>query len=160
MALEFRIYVASSWRNKRLDPIVASLRAAGFSAYDFREFEHGVPAFNWTDIDPNWQNWDAETFREMLNHPLALRGYDRDMSELKSCSALLLVLPCNRSAHLELGFAIGARKPTALLLENGEPELMYRAVDRLCVNMEEVCEFFDVQRDAAEDAAREAVGRG
>lgn len=155
MATEFRIYVASSWRNKKLDIIVGSLRAAGFSAYDFREYDERGAAFNWTDIDPNWQTWDAGTFRERLNHPRALAGFDRDMGELRNAAALLLVLPCNRSAHLELGYAIGSGKPTAVLLENGEPELMYRAVDRLCLNMEEVVDFFACQ--AAFRAQRQYV---
>ena len=44
--------------------------------------------------------------------------------------AFVLLMPCGRSAHLEAGWAIGAGKPTAILLSAGEPELMYKMADR------------------------------
>lgn len=139
-----RIYVASSWRNKKLDIVIGSLRAAGLNCYDFREYDARGAAFNWTDIDPDWQTWSPEQFRANLLHPIAKRGFNRDMHELSGCAALLLVLPCNRSAHLELGYAVGAGKPTAVLLEPGqEPELMYAAVDKLCVDVTEAAAFLN-----------------
>ena len=54
--------------------------------------------------------------------------------------AFVLVMPCGRSAHLELGWAAGAGKPTAILLSDGEPELMYKMVDDICVSIDEVIE--------------------
>ena len=50
-----RIYVASSWRNKRLDKIVAELREAGHEVFDFRE----TRGFSWSKVDPGWQKWSA-----------------------------------------------------------------------------------------------------
>jgi len=45
----------------------------------------------------------------------------------------VLVLPCGRSAHLELGWAAGQGKRTAILLDGPQvtPELMYKMVDHI-----------------------------
>lgn len=65
-------------------------------------------------------------FREALEHPNAVEGLERDESALRSADATVLVMPCGRSAHLELGVAIGLGQRTAILLpRESEPELMY-----------------------------------
>ena len=119
------IYVASSWRNPRQPGIVQALRAAGHEVYDFR----GHGDFHWSDIDPQWESWTPADAAEALRHPIAQRSFALDMEALKACDALVLVMPCGRSGHLELGYAIGAGKRTAVLLEDGEPELMWAAAD-------------------------------
>jgi hypothetical protein len=123
---------------RRVKVAATYLRANGFEVYDFTEDDDNGAAFNWTDIDSEWQGWGAETFRDKLWHPTADRGFDRDFNELKACDALVLLLPCGRSAHLELGYAIGAGKPTVVVLVDGEPELMYRAVGHLALDLDEV----------------------
>ncbi len=123
------IYVASSWRNARQPEIVVALRAAGLEVYDFRNPEEGDGGFHWSDIDPNWQHWSPSEFINALEHPLARKGFATDMLALESCDTLVLVMPCGRSAHLEAGFAQGAGRNTAILLSDGEPELMYKMVD-------------------------------
>lgn len=48
----------------------------------------------------------------------------------------VLVLPCGRSAHLELGWAAGHGKRTAILLNGDhEPELMVKMVDHLATDL-------------------------
>lgn len=130
-----RIYVASSWRNARQPAIVELLRSLGNEVYDFRNPAPGNDGFRWSEIDPAWQAWDAESFRAALEHPVARAGFALDMNALRDCHACVLVLPCGRSAHLELGWACGYGKRTAVLLEGkNEPELMYRMVDALCAD--------------------------
>lgn len=138
------IYVASSWLNQEITAVIQALRGVGHEVYDFRE-EDG---FSWRDVDPAWQTWSPAVFREQLaSSSLAIRGFERDMVNLRAADALVLVLPCGRSAHLELGYAIGAGKPTVILLAPGEPELMYRAASRLCISIEEVLEYFNGKRE-------------
>ena len=135
------IYVASSWRNDYYEGVLAVLRAAELPFYDFRHPIPGNDGFHWREIDPNWQQWNAPHYRHALAHPTAEEGFRYDMDALKACDMLLLVLPCGRSAHLELGYAIGAGKATVLYWPLGlmmEPELMYKAVDHLCLTMGEV----------------------
>jgi len=133
-----KIYVASSWRNDNQQNVVVALRAGGHLVYDFRNPDHGGGGFHWSDIDPDWQQWSPEKFREGLEHDVAASGFGSDMDAMKWADACVLVMPCGRSAHLELGWFVGAGKRTVILLEDGEPELMYRMVDHLCIDLGEV----------------------
>lgn len=134
------IYVASSWRNAMQPQVVRALREAGHEVYDFRQpDERGVEGgFSWREIDPDWQSWSPAKFRELVHHPIASVGFYRDFEAMQKADACVLVMPCGRSAHLELGWCAGARKRTLILLTHGEPELMYRIADRLCLSIAEV----------------------
>ena len=132
------IYVASSWRNDRQPEVVERLRAAGHVVYDFRHPEDGDDGFHWSEIDPAWKSWTPPQFREALSHPIAVAGFGKDMQALSASSACVLVMPCGRSAHLELGHANGAGKPTAILLSDGEPELMYGMADLVTDSLDEI----------------------
>ena len=129
-----RIYVASSWRNDFQPKVVAALHFDGHQVYDFKDAD----GFHWSEIDPNWKQWTPEEFVEALQHPAARRGYLRDMTALGKCDLCVLVMPCGRSAHLEAGVAVGAEKPTAVLLSDGEPELMYRMFDLATPHFSEI----------------------
>jgi len=137
-----RIYVTSSWRNEtRQQAVVAALRAAGHDVYDFRNPAPGDHGFSWRQCADSEQLKDPRRFRdEVLEHPVALAGFDKDMRALDSADATVLVLPCGRSAHLELGYAVGDNQRTIVLLDDpmSEPELMYLMCDELCTTVEEV----------------------
>lgn len=174
-----RIYVASSWRNEeRQQYAVRILKACGHEVYDFREPKEGERGFNWSEIDPEWQQWNAEQFIAALDHPIAKKGFALDLEALATAHACLLVMPCGRSAHLELGYCRGARMPTAIWLEDSyaEPELMYKLCELVTpdlapvvqwakkarqrwqqlVNLENTAEWNRAQ-ERRERAAREAI---
>ena len=133
-----KIYVASSWRNPLQPTVVDVLRQAGHEVYDFRNPPNGT-GFAWSEIDPDWQAWRAVDYREMLMHPRAEEGYASDFDAMKWADCCVLVLPCGRSAHLELGWSVGAGKRTIILTRDGEePELMAKMADAICVSLEEV----------------------
>lgn len=138
-----KIYVASSWKNKRQPLVVETLRLVGrHEVYDFRHPVSGDYGFSWRQcVDDISALVDPCRYRdEVLQHPAAQRGFDYDMSALEACDALVLVLPSGRSAHLELGWAAGAGKRTIVLLDDplGEPELMYLACTSLVTSFEEL----------------------
>ncbi len=137
-----KVYVASSWRNARQPEVVQAIRAAGHQVYDFRNPNEGNrepdQCFHWSDIDPDWQSWSPLQFVGALDHPLAIKGYLRDYEALESADAVVLVMPCGRSAHLELGFGVGMNKLSIILLSDGEPELMYKMVPNLVTSVDEV----------------------
>lgn len=141
-----RIYVASSWRNGFQPMVVEELRVLGHELYDFRNpKEHAHErdqGFHWYDIDSRWESWSPEKFRSSLQHPLAKAGFKSDFEALKWADFVLLVMPCGRSAHLELGWASGAGKGTGILLSDGEPELMYSLAHHLFVGIDEMKDFF------------------
>lgn len=137
-----RIYVASSWRNPYQPEVVKALQAAGHKVYDFRHPAPGNHGFAWSEIDPDWLNWTPGLFRTLLDHPIARAGFRLDMNALKACDACVCVLPCGRSAHLELGWAQGHGKPcTVLMLDKQEPELMYLMLDRVCLSIHEAVQW-------------------
>lgn len=127
-----RIYLASSWRNEDQPQMLMALRDAGFDVYDFRNPVPGNIGFAWSDIDPDWQKWTTREFIAGLNHEVAERGYAFDYDAMEWADTFVLLLPCGRSAHLELGWAVGAGKETAIFAPPEgpmEPELMYKMVD-------------------------------
>lgn len=140
------VYVASSWRNPLQQQVVQALAAQGLSHYDFRNPEHNNQGFSWLDVqtDPRDPEQNRETppkgqdlvsarrFREMLDHRAAQNAFNLDFDALQEAQVVVMILPCGKSAHLELGWAAAAGKPTAILLETQtEPELMYLMADYL-----------------------------
>lgn len=137
-----RIYVASSWRNERQPAVVQALRDVGHEVYDFRNPEPGDHGFSWTQcaLTPEHLK-DPKLFRDkVLAHPIARSGFNKDMNALAAANTTVLVLPCGRSAHLELGWAAGRGQRTVVLLDDpmSEPELMYLMNTAICTTMAEV----------------------
>ena len=131
-----RIYVASSWRNQYQQIVVEKLRELGHTVYDFRGRgdgwggnDDGPGGFAWSEIDPDWKEWPTNIgkYIEGLDHPRAIEGFNRDMDALRSCDVCIMVNPCGQSAHAEMGWAVGAGKPTAIYCpEIREPDLMVK----------------------------------
>jgi len=140
------IYVASSWRNSVQPTVVGALRSAGMEVYDFRHPDDGDDGFHWSQVygrpgdAAEWTDGvPAEEMVAGLDHPLAVTGFGLDMAAMEKCDTCVLVLPCGRSAHLELGWFAGEGRRTAILLDDPcQPELMYRMVDFLTPSMDEL----------------------
>lgn len=135
------VYVASSWRNPMHTGVCAVLKAIGIDHYDFRNPPDGT-GFSWKEVKTatpssplpaKGSDWETvDEYLRMVSHPRALEGFAADFDAMQRADTFVLVLPCGKSAHLELGWAVGAGKRTAILLEDPvEPELMYRMVDYL-----------------------------
>lgn len=144
------VYVASSWRNPMQVAVCAALRSAGIPHYDFRNPEGGT-GFSWKEVQPGYDgprigtepprekgsDWvNINTYYEMVEHERAIEGYEADFGAMQRADSFVMVLPCGKSAHLELGWAAGQGVHTAVLLEDPmEPELMYRMCDYLSPNL-------------------------
>src|SRR5690606_35074133 len=111
-----KIYVASSWRNIMQPGIVSALRSMGHEVYDFRNPAAGNDGFHWSEIGGGWQEWTNGEYIEALKHPFAEAGFKADFDAMQWADTFVLVQPCGRSAHLELGWAVGAGKTTVMLL--------------------------------------------
>ena len=117
-----RLYVASSLRNRHYRSIISKIRASGHEAYDFGDPPAGTEEFG---ILPNVL---PEGHYEALRGHIGRATFQRDAHALRACDAVVLVLPCGKSAHIEAGFAAGSGKPLAIYLEPHiaqEPEVMY-----------------------------------
>lgn len=132
-----KIYLATSWRQKEEQQrLVQLLRGAGHAVYDFVHPDGpGTPGFQWSDVDPDWEKWSTETYAKKLNDPIAIKGFNRDQLALESCEVCIMLLPCGKSAHLELGCAAGIGKFCIIYIpEKQEPELMYRMAHAIVDN--------------------------
>ena len=150
-----RIYVASSWRNDYQPDVVRELSEVGHEVYDFRHPSTGVKGFHWSEIDPAWEQWSPEEYRRNLEHPLAKAGFRSDMDALQWCQAVVAVQPFGRSTSLELGWAVGAGKFTAVLLADGEPQLMVKMVDCITLSLTEIQLRLTIQEREDREAANQ-----
>jgi hypothetical protein len=121
--MTLRIYPASSWRNAQYPDVVRALRADGHDVYDFREANAGFA-------------WTCKTLQEYVEQiksdPAVAAAFNRDKDALDWADCCVLILPCNRSAHLEIAYAAGCGKSTVVMLSEAEPlqtELMYLLLD-------------------------------
>jgi len=146
------IYVASSWRNHMQTAVVAGLRAAGREVYDFKNPRPGDEGFHWSEV--GMASYDRATnsavpvdeYLTGIEHPIAQAGFASDFDAMEKCDTCVLVLPCGRSAHLELGWFVGQGRRTAVLLDDPvTPELMYRMVDFIAPTFGDLLGWFGVQ---------------
>lgn len=118
------LYIIGSLRNPNVPKVAAELRANGFDVFD-EWFSAGKYA------DDAWQAYERQrghSFAEALDSPHARHVFYFDYAHLNNSDAVVLVAPAGKSAHLELGWALGQGKPGYVLLD-GEPprfDLMYR----------------------------------
>ena len=130
--------MASSWRNIVQPDVVRILMEAGHEVYDFRNPHQEDGGFHWSDVDPDWEKWSSDKFIDELEHPLASKGFKTDMEGLDWADAVVMVMPCGSSSHLELGYAVGKNKRTIILLSQSEPELMYKMADYLVTDIDQM----------------------
>jgi hypothetical protein len=162
-----KLYVASSFRNARYPDLVALLRACGHDVHDWRDHAHrGGKAIEADRLDPQ----TLAEFRAAVSTERAARTFADHMAALAWCDACVLVLPCGRSAHLEMGYARGLGKRVVVLFDPArEPfgcDLMYRMADRLLADpsdlvpaLEELARGDAAARPAYEPPTVECVGR-
>jgi hypothetical protein len=127
--------------------VVAVLTAAGIDHYDFRNPPNGA-GFGWEQVGGRAfsDTESPEDYLRMIEHPRAVEGYDADFAAMEKADTFVLVLPCGRSAHLELGWAVGAGKRTAILLDKAvTPELMYRMVDHISTSVMDLLAWLGVE---------------
>ena len=125
-----RVYVASSWRNDVYPEVLEVLRQAGHEVYDFRH--QGGSDWNPAEIT-------SDELFTYLDHPKVKSIFKKDMDALEESDAVVCVLPCGRSAHLELGYGIGAGKRTVLLWHDGDaPDIMHKAVDAIVFDVADI----------------------
>lgn len=134
------IYVASSWRNPHQPEVVRVIRSLGVEVYDFRNPDPSNPnnrGFSWRQVNPNYRTpradgrpagtVDANEWLAMVNHPIAVEGFNLDYQAMRRADVCVLVLPAGRSASWELGWCMGKGKQGIVFApEPTEPELMFR----------------------------------
>jgi hypothetical protein len=110
------IYLIGSLRNPDIPAIAEELRAAGHEVFD-DWFAAGPEA------DDRWRDYEkarGRTYAEALNGHAAGHVFNFDLEHLQRADTVVLVYPAGKSAHLELGWALGQGKKGYVLLDNPE----------------------------------------
>jgi hypothetical protein len=145
-----KIYVASSWRNQWQPAVVDALRQHGHQVYDFRNPPNKA-GFGWEQVAldmGNRQVVKAEELITALEHPRAKEGFAADHGAMEWADTFVMVLPCGKSAHLELGWACGKGKRTIILWQLLDtPELMYLEADKIVTSIPELIKTLAPPRD-------------
>lgn len=145
-----KIYLASSWRNPNYEGLLALLRRSGYVVYDFKNPQDvtkpNLPksrtGFSWSEIDPDWNRWNNEEYLEALKHPVAQQAFDSDFNALKWADVVIMAMPCGSSASIEMAWAAGAGKPTAVYISSfREAELMVKVADLITSDLQELWEW-------------------
>lgn len=137
-----KIYVASSWRNQYYSDVVDRLREAGHEVYDFSNHPQGKGGFHWSDVDPNYMDWNVDQYREGMKSPRAQQQFSNDIQALEWADTCVLILPCGCSAHTEAGWLVGKGKRTIVYIpEMQEAELMYMLFNLVTDDLSESLSF-------------------
>ena len=130
-----KIYTASSWRNSYYQSVVDFIRKEGHEVYDFRNTistRGKETAFNWDQIDVDWENWEISEMSAILHHDLALNAFRSDYIGMLESDVCVLILPSGKSSHIEAGFMKGMGKKLIIFLpEKDRPELTYSIADSI-----------------------------
>jgi len=124
-----KIYLASSWKNagfvKEVKEILES--ECGHVVDAFCDAEEGRFVFHYSEIK-DFQNLDAIEF---LKTEQVKKVFREDRKWIDWAEALVMLLPCGKSAHLEAGYAKGKGKKLFIFggFLKGEFEAMYGFAD-------------------------------
>ena len=166
-----KIYIASSWRNPYLNDIVSILRDRNHEVHDFRangSTQPAPPPFPGAAGSAGNQlegpDGGLDSVMSYLHLTSTQTSYQRQCAALAEAEVLLCVLPGGRSAHVELGMALGLSIPVVLLVHDGiEPDLMHLGVDAV-VALDPAGEFpshgFQADLAHALALARDSQARG
>ena len=125
-----RIYVAGSFKNiARIRVIGDELRLSGYDVYVFCD-EH-EPTYRLSQELRQEVDVATLTPQAINNNKTLLTIGSLNYMRLIQCDALVLVLPCGRSAHLEAGWMCGQNRPVYVIgpMVPGEFDAMYVMVD-------------------------------
>ena len=130
------IYLLGALKNREIMALGERLRAEGFDVFD-----------EWLSPGPDADAFLLEyakfrnlTYKEALNTYAAKQVFEFDKSHIDRCDIGIMVMPCGKSGHLELGYMIGCGKPGYILFDQ-EPDrmdVMYQFATDIFFDVEEL----------------------
>lgn len=133
------IYLIGSLRSQRVPEVAQDLRTLGYHVFD-----------DWYAVGPEaddyWRTYEknkGNSFLAGLQGAAAENVYNFDKRHLDASDVAVLVAPAGKSAHLELGYMIGAGKRGYIFLppQDEEPErwdIMYKFATGITASFEEL----------------------
>lgn len=127
-----KIYVSSSWSNPFQQSFVEELRNRGHEVYDFRCPNGREEKSVWESVGISKDGILPSDFKEVLQDGYVRQRFDEHKEAMLSSDVCVLLLPCNKSSHIEAGIMKASGK-TVLVYNYAEeqmtPELMYLFFD-------------------------------
>lgn len=129
-----KIYIASSWKNEKgAIKLAQYLRRWGHEVDCFCDPSCPRYIFHWTEFvntPEELQKYDALSF---LDDERTVKAFLEDRKWLDWADAVVILMPCGKSAHLEAGYAVGQGKPVFAYgrFPKGEFDVMYGFFDGL-----------------------------
>jgi len=123
-----KVYLASSWKNiVMVRKVAEDLRKKDIEVEDFTDPSNGHHTFCWQDIEPSVRaHLNTKTF---VQDHRTVEAYFEDIGRIEWCDALLMIMPCAKSSHIEFGYAKALGKKCLIYypggLVQGEFETMY-----------------------------------
>lgn len=141
-----KIYIVGSLRNPDIPKIGNFLRSAYPGIEVFDDWFAAGP-----EADDKWRLYEqskGNTYWDALQGYAANNVFDFDRKHLDEATHVILALPAGRSGHLELGYAVGRGKHTAILFpaDGVDPDrwdVMALFADYRAVNMLELTGWLD-----------------
>lgn len=113
MSKTLKLYVASSFINPYYDQFIKDLEglkdADGkpkFLVYNFKN--KGIDLHNYKN--------NEEVFKKVMFSEKIKEAVEKERQFIASCDLFVLLLPCGKSAHMELGYAAGLKKPCYIVV--------------------------------------------
>ena len=129
-----RIYLASSWKNQELVLKTAKyLESRGFEVDAFCRSTDQRYSFHWSELVDDEEDLAKYNAIEFLNDHRTQRAFLEDKKWLDWADAVVMILPCGKSSHLEAGYAKGQGKRLYIFgaFPDGEFDVMYGFADEL-----------------------------
>lgn len=133
--------------------IIGSLREYEYVNSQTNSLRKEFPKINfwdqWTTVGPEADTFLLEytkkrnmNYKQALTCDAALHTFALDKKHIDESDALIMIMPCGKSGHMEAGYAIGCKKPVFVLFKE-EPDrfdLMYNffGADNIFFNFEEL----------------------
>ncbi len=134
------IYVIGSLRNKNVPIISNKLRAIN---KDWEIFDSWyAPGPHADDYLRDYCKDKGMSYKETLQDWAATHIFEFDHFHIKRATDVIMVMPCGKSGHLELGVALGKSK-RGYIFFNQEPkrvDVMYQFATDIFFNFEELVE--------------------
>ena len=132
--MKYDYFIASRWRNKpHVLDLARKIEAKGKKVYNF--IEGDGTDYELKDLE---EKYEPEEFMKMFEsipdwpNSKAIREiFDVDMNALKDSTAVILLLPAGKSAHMEAGASYGMGKRTILIGVQKEAEPLYMLFDEM-----------------------------
>lgn len=131
-----KIYIGGALANPEIVRITKLLMAQGYDV--FSEWYCPGP-----EADVNWLNYQKElgfSYREAMKRPAAQFIFNFDKHHIDEADVFVMMMPCGKSAHLELGYAIGSGKVGIIYLpeEPDRADIMHNFATAIACGDEEL----------------------